>query len=109
MSGGLRHHNDEENGPSHAVGHKSSKKEDRYWHRGDHCLCANGKRVPKTTKARSPSPLDMTGAVRDVVKSPSLTMSAVSSTFRAHCGVHSRRSANSLSLMVCAFQSKARS
>src|SRR2546427_4344947 len=67
MSGGLRHHNDEENGPSHAVGHKSSKNEDGYWHRGDHCLCANGKRVPKTTKARSPSPLDMTGAVRDVV------------------------------------------
>ena len=31
-------------------------------------------------------------------------MSAVSSSFRAHCGMHSKKSAISLSLMVCLFQ-----
>jgi len=30
MSGGLRHHNDEGNGPSQAVGYKSSKKQDYF-------------------------------------------------------------------------------
>src|SRR5207245_2708499 len=43
-----------------------------------------------------------------VEKSPSLTMSALSSTLLAHNCLHSETSAISLSLMVCAFQSKAR-
>jgi hypothetical protein len=34
----------------------------------------------------------------------SLTMSAVSSGFRAHCSMHSEKSAISLSWMVCLFQ-----
>jgi hypothetical protein len=35
------------------------------------------------------------------IKSPSLTMSAVSSTFGAHCPVHSEERAISLSLKMC--------
>src|SRR5689334_5729349 len=43
-------------------------------------------------------------AVRMAKKSPSLTMSAVSSSFRAHYSMHSEKSAISLSWVVCAFQ-----
>jgi hypothetical protein len=53
MSGGLRHHNDEENGPSHAVGYKSSKPS-RYALETNQCVCAVEKRVPKLTKIKSP-------------------------------------------------------
>src|SRR5216117_590959 len=44
-----------------------------------------------------------------VETSPSLTMSAVSSTFRAHFSEHSEKSAISLSLMVLPFPTQARS
>lgn len=39
MSGGLRHTVMKSNGPSHAVGHKSSKKHDRYSLERNQCLC----------------------------------------------------------------------
>jgi hypothetical protein len=54
MSGGLRHHNDEEHGPSHAVGHQSSK-QDRYSVERNQCLCADAKGVFVPTQKRSPS------------------------------------------------------
>jgi hypothetical protein len=41
-------------------------------------------------------------------KSPSLTMSAMSSTMYVHYSLHSWKSAISLSWMVCAFQTWAR-
>jgi len=47
-------------------------------------------------------------ATTTVVTSPSLTMSAVSSNFRAHLRMHSWKSAISLSYWVCAFQPWAR-
>jgi len=45
------------NGPSHAVGYKSSKKHDRHSLERDQCVCAVEKRVSKLTKTKSPSPL----------------------------------------------------
>jgi hypothetical protein len=57
MSGGLRHHNDEENGPSHAVGYQSSKKHDRYSLERNHCVCADVKCVPQNYKSKKSSPL----------------------------------------------------
>jgi hypothetical protein len=44
------------NGPSHAVGHKSSKRS-RYALEREQCVCAVGKRVCELTKNKSPSPL----------------------------------------------------
>jgi len=45
------------NGPSHAVGYKSSKKQDRHSLKRDQCVCAVEKRVSKLTKTKSPSHL----------------------------------------------------
>jgi hypothetical protein len=67
MSGGLRHHNDEENGPSHAVGYKSSKKQDCYSLERNQCVCADGKVCPDLQKQKSES-LDTADVVRDVEK-----------------------------------------
>src|SRR5258708_1113158 len=66
MSGGLRHHNDEENGPSHAVGYKSSKKQDSYSLERNQCVCAVEEVCPDLQKPE-PKSLDRTGVVRDVV------------------------------------------
>src|SRR5258708_20427400 len=68
MSGGLRHHNDEENGPSHAVGYKSSKKQDSYSVERNQCVCAVEEVCPDLQKPE-PKSLDRTGVVRDVVRS----------------------------------------
>ncbi|MFZ0279748.1 MAG: hypothetical protein WAL60_22845, partial [Candidatus Sulfotelmatobacter sp.] len=46
------------NGPSHAVGHKSSKKHDRYSLERNQCLCAAGKRVGGTYRNQKPKSLD---------------------------------------------------
>src|SRR5258708_12643730 len=67
MSGGLRHHNDEENGPSHAVGYKSSKKQDSYSLERNQCVCAVEEVCPDLQKPE-PKSLDRTGVVRDVEK-----------------------------------------
>src|SRR5258708_2047073 len=71
MSGGLRHHNDEENGPSHAVGYKSSKKQDSYSLERNQCVCAVEEVCPDLQKPE-PKSLDRTGVVRDVVTSITL-------------------------------------
>src|SRR5258708_12718008 len=68
MSGGLSHHNDEENGPSHAVGYKSSKKQDSYSLERNQCVCAVEEVCPDLQKPE-PKSLDRTGVVRDVEKS----------------------------------------
>src|SRR5438309_7104973 len=65
MSGGLRHHNDEENGPSHAVGYKSSKKQDSHSLERNQCVCAVEQVCPDLQKPE-PKSLDTTGVVRDV-------------------------------------------
>jgi hypothetical protein len=52
-----------------------------------------------TTRARDAQPS----------KIASLTMSAVSSSFQAHCRVHSKKSAISVSMKVLPFPTKARS
>src|SRR5258708_195694 len=65
MSGGLRPHNDEENGPSHAVGYKSSKKQDSYSLERNQCVCAVEEVCPDLQKPE-PKSLDRTGVVRDV-------------------------------------------
>jgi|SRR4030095_7411327 hypothetical protein len=57
MSGGLRHHNDEETGPSHAVGYRSSKKPDRYSLERNQCVCADRKGVSETERSTSKSSL----------------------------------------------------
>jgi hypothetical protein len=45
------------NGPSHAVGHKKSPKEDPDSLEGKQCVCADAKRVFKTMKPTTPNPL----------------------------------------------------
>jgi hypothetical protein len=67
MSGGLSHHTDEENGPSHTVGHKSSKQQGCYSLERNQCACADAIRVPANYKKKRTS-LDMTDVVRDVEK-----------------------------------------
>src|SRR6266403_3888855 len=44
-------------GPSHAVGYKPSKKQDRYSLESNQCVCADGKGVRETSKSRSKSSL----------------------------------------------------
>jgi len=44
-------------GPSHAVGYKSSKKQDRYSLESNQCVCADGKGVRETARSRSKSSL----------------------------------------------------
>ena len=66
MSGGLSHHTDEENGPSHTVGHELSKQQGCYSLERNQCVCADVIRVPANEKNK-PTPLDMTDVVRDVV------------------------------------------
>src|SRR6266403_1232599 len=44
-------------GPSHAVGYKPSKKQDRYSLESNQCVCADGKGVRETAKSRSKSSL----------------------------------------------------
>jgi hypothetical protein len=67
MSGGLSHHTDEENGPSHTVGHELSKQQGCYSLERSQCVCADVIRVPANYKNK-PMPLDMTDVVRDVEK-----------------------------------------
>jgi hypothetical protein len=67
MSGGLRHLNDEGNGPSHAVGYKSSKKQDSYSLERNQCVCAVEEVCPDLQKPK-PKSLDRTVVVRDVEK-----------------------------------------
>jgi hypothetical protein len=67
MSGGLSHHTDEENGPSHTVGHELSKQQGCYSLERNQCVCADVIRVPANYKNK-PTPLDMTDVVRDVEK-----------------------------------------
>jgi hypothetical protein len=69
MSGGLSHHTDEENGPSHTVGHELSKQQGCYSLERNQCVCADVIRVPANYKNK-PTPLDMTDVVRDVEKLP---------------------------------------
>jgi hypothetical protein len=69
MSGGLRHLNDEGNGPSHAVGYKSSKKQDSYSLERNQCVCAVEEVCPDLQKPK-PKSLDRTVVVRDVEISP---------------------------------------
>jgi hypothetical protein len=57
MSGGRRHRNDEENGPSHAVGYESSKKQDYYSLERNQCVCADARGVSQIAKAKPSSPL----------------------------------------------------
>ena len=80
MSGGLLHHNDEEHGPSHAVGHKSSKQQDRYSLERNQCLCADGKVCPDLQKQK-PKSLDTADVVRDVEKGTKAVISANSSVY----------------------------
>ena len=70
MSGGLRHLNDEGNGPSHAVGYKSSKKQDSYSLERNQCVCAVEEVCPDLQKPK-PKSLDRTVVVRDVENRPS--------------------------------------
>jgi len=56
MSGGLRHHNDEENGPSHAVGYKPSKQQDRYSLESNQWVCADGKVCAKLQNQQAKVP-----------------------------------------------------
>src|SRR5271157_570718 len=65
MSGGLSHHADEGNGPSHTVGHELSKQQGCYSLERNQCVCADVIRVPANYKNK-PTPLDMTDVVRDV-------------------------------------------
>ena len=65
MSGGLSHHTDEENGPSHTVGHELSKQQGCYSLERSQCVCADVIRVPANYKNKL-TPLDMTDVVRDV-------------------------------------------
>src|SRR5208283_2236392 len=65
MSGGLSHHADEGNGPSHTVGHELSKQQGCYSLERNQCVCADVIRVPANYKNK-PAPLDMTDVVRDV-------------------------------------------
>ena len=67
MSGGLSHHTDEENGPSHTVGHKSSKQQGSYSLERNQCVCADAKRVSANDKKKKPTSLDTSDVVRDVV------------------------------------------
>jgi len=50
MSGGLSHHTDEENGPSHTVGHESSKQQGRNSLERNWCVCADAERVSANDK-----------------------------------------------------------
>src|SRR5450432_2667869 len=67
MSGGLSHHTDEENGPSHTVGLELSKQQGCYSLERNQCVCADVIRVPANEKNK-PTPLDLTDVVRDVEK-----------------------------------------
>src|SRR5208283_3259326 len=66
MFGGLSHHADEGNGPSHTVGHELSKQQGCYSLERNQCVCADVIRVPANYKNK-PAPLDMTDVVRDDV------------------------------------------
>src|SRR5258707_11860698 len=83
MSGGLRHHNDEENGPSHAVGYKSSKKQDSYSLERNQCVCAVEEVCPDLQKPE-PKSLDRTGVVRDVENFNIIHKVACANTKRIH-------------------------
>ena len=65
MSGGLSHHTDEEDGPSHTVGHELSKQQGCYSLERNQRVCADVIRVPANYKNK-PTPLDMNDVVRDV-------------------------------------------
>jgi len=80
MSGGLSHHTDEENGPSHTVGHELSKQQGCYSLERNQCVCADVIRVPANEKNK-PTPLDMTDVVRDVVKGTKAVISTNFSTY----------------------------
>jgi hypothetical protein len=58
------------NGPSHTVGHESSKQQGRYSLERNQCVCADAKRVSANDK-KKPTFLDTSDVVRDVEK-PSL-------------------------------------
>ena len=67
--------------------------------------------LPPASTSRKPKPvvtmvkpLNSEAHSDNFRKQASLTMSAVSSTFRAHCSMHSEKSAISLSLKVLPFQ-----
>jgi hypothetical protein len=82
MSGGLIHHTDEENGPSHTVGHELSKQQGCYSLERNQCVCADVIRVPANEKNK-PTPLAMTDVVRDVEKG---TTAVISVSFTAYVG-----------------------
>ena len=75
MSGGLSHHTDEENGPSHTVGHELSEQQGRYSLARNQCVCADAKRVSANDK-KKPMSLDTSDVVRDVEKSPRHSLTA---------------------------------
>ena len=56
MSGGLRHHNDEETGRAMRLD-TNHPKQDQYSHGGNQCVCADGKGVRETARSRSKSSL----------------------------------------------------
>jgi hypothetical protein len=53
------------NGPSHTVGHESSKQQGRYSLERNQCVCADAKRVSANDK-KKPMSLDTSDVVRDV-------------------------------------------
>jgi hypothetical protein len=55
------------NGPSHAVGYKSTKKQG-WFLEGKQCVCADVISVGEIIKPTAPSPLTTAGVVRDVEK-----------------------------------------
>jgi hypothetical protein len=55
------------NGPSHTVGHESSKQQGRYSLERNHCVCADAKCVSANDK-KKPMSLDTFDVVRDVEK-----------------------------------------
>ena len=65
MSGGLRHHNDEETGRAMRLD-TNHPKQDHYSHGGNQCVRADGKGVRDTARSRSQKFLDTTDVVRDV-------------------------------------------